>query len=76
MHLEAKSLKSELHDLAIRRLTRARETSTERIVTLISLWAREEERATACELSSLKMAMEALQKGLEALPVETIVYRT
>ena len=37
-HLESKSIKSELHDLALRRLHRARETSTERVIELLKVW--------------------------------------
>jgi hypothetical protein len=37
-HLESKSIKSELHDLALRRLQRARETSTERVIDLLKVW--------------------------------------
>ena len=39
-HLESKALKTELHDLAVRRLTRARETSTERVIALMAVWAK------------------------------------
>ena len=37
-HLESKAIKAELHDLAIRRLLRARETSTERVIALLIVW--------------------------------------
>lgn len=37
-HLESKTIKAELHELAIRRLLRARETSTERVIDLLIFW--------------------------------------
>ena len=39
-HLESKALKQELHSLAMRRLTRSRETSTERVIALMTVWAK------------------------------------
>lgn len=39
-HLESKTLKGELHELSVRRLTRARETSTERVIALMAVWAK------------------------------------
>ncbi len=48
-HLESKTLKQELHALAMRRLARARETSTERAIALMTVWAKEEEGSTAAE---------------------------
>ena len=43
-HLESKAVKAELHDLAIRRLLRARETSTERVIDLLSFWMKGEKQ--------------------------------
>lgn len=64
MHLESKTLKTELHELAIRRLARARETSTERVVTLMSIWAKEEETSATSELKSLAEAIAQLEKAV------------
>ena len=51
-HLESKTLKGELHDLAVRRLTRARETSTERVIALMALWSKGEHTICVSELIS------------------------
>lgn len=40
VHLESKNVKAALHDLALRRLLRARETSTERAINLIRVLAK------------------------------------
>ena len=39
-HLASKTLKSELHKLANKRLGRAQEVSTERVIAIMSLWAK------------------------------------
>jgi hypothetical protein len=62
VHFESKSIKAEIHALAVRRLTRARETSTERAIALMSIWAKEEESMAATELKSLGEAMSALER--------------
>lgn len=41
-HLTSKTLKSELHKLANRRFGRAQEVSTERVIAIMSLWAKRE----------------------------------
>jgi len=61
-HLDSKSLKSDLHDLAVRRLMRARESSTERVTTIMSLWAKEEEVQATEELKALGEAMATLER--------------
>lgn len=48
-HLESKILKQDLHTLAMRRLVRARETSTERAIALMTVWAKEEEGSASTE---------------------------
>ena len=76
IHLESKALKSELHELAQRRLTRARESSTERVVTLISLWAKEEESSTTAELQALGNAISSLERAVGSVgKIDAIVYR-
>ena len=61
-HLESKALKTELHDLAVRRLTRAREASTERAIAIMSLWAKEEEIQATEELKAVGEAMATLER--------------
>ena len=39
-HLTSKTLKSDLHKLANRRFGRAQEVSTERVIAVMSLWAK------------------------------------
>ena len=53
-HLESKALKQELHTLAMRRLTRARETSTERAIALMTVWSKEEEGSASSEQEILR----------------------
>lgn len=73
MHLESKNLKAELHDLAMRRLTRAREASTEKIVTILTLWAKEEENAATSDLKALAEAMAALERAVGSESFEPLV---
>ncbi|GKY97757.1 hypothetical protein MPSEU_000733900 [Mayamaea pseudoterrestris] len=75
VHLGAKKIKAELHDLAIRSLTRSREGSTERIVGLISIWAEEEGRSATTELTALKAVMDVMLQQMSALSVEAMIYR-
>jgi hypothetical protein len=69
-HLESKNIKAALHSLAVRRLTRAREASTERAITLISLWAKEEESSTTAELKALSEAMTSLETDISKAKLE------
>lgn len=39
-HLASKTLKSDLHKLANKRFGRAQEVSTERVIAIMSLWAK------------------------------------
>lgn len=64
-HLESKALKQELHTLAMRRLARARETSTERAIALITVWAKEEEGSTSSEQSILEESLLLLHESLK-----------
>ena len=52
-HLESKNVKAELHALALRRLLRARETSTQRVIDLLKFWMTEEETACISEQKAL-----------------------
>lgn len=63
-HLESKILKTLLHNLAMRRLTRARETSTERIAAILELWTKEEEINATEEIKVLGEAMSILEKSV------------
>lgn len=63
-HLESKNLKAALHDLAMRRLQRAKESSTERVVNLVTLWAKEEELNSAEEIKSLGSAIANLEQAV------------
>jgi len=56
-HLESKALKQDLHTLAMRRLARARETSTERAIALMTVWSKEEEGSTSAEQGILEELM-------------------
>jgi hypothetical protein len=49
-HLESKAIKAELHELALRRLLRARETSTERVLALLKFWMKGEHQNTELSL--------------------------
>jgi hypothetical protein len=74
-HLESKNLKTSLHELAMRRLMRARETSTERAITIMALWAKEEEINATEEIKALGEAMSALERSVCQEDVERIAYR-
>jgi hypothetical protein len=63
-HLESKNVKAKLHELALRRLLRARETSTERVISLLKFWTKGEESSCISELNALGETMEVLAKSL------------
>jgi hypothetical protein len=69
-HLESKALKQDLHNLAMRRLTRARETSTERVIALMTVWSKEEEGSTATEEAILKEMILLLQESVKKTDFE------
>mmetsp|Transcript_31429 Transcript_31429/g.75794 ORF Transcript_31429/g.75794 Transcript_31429/m.75794 type:complete len:480 (-) Transcript_31429:278-1717(-) len=60
-HLESKTLKQELSALSMRRLTRAKEISTERVIALMTIWSKEEESSSREE----KMALKTFAQSLE-----------
>ena len=64
-HLESKIMKQELHTLAMRRLARARETSTERAIALMTVWAKEEEGSTCMEQGIIEELMLILNESLK-----------
>jgi hypothetical protein len=47
-HLASKVLKTDLHKLANRRLGRAQDVATERVIAIVSLWAK---RKYSCDVS-------------------------
>jgi len=75
LHLESKNLKAELHDLAIRRLMRTREASTQRVVGILSLWTKEEENAATSELKALGAAMAELERSVGNVSIDSLLYR-
>jgi len=64
-HLESKALKQELHALAMRRLVRARETSTERAIALMTVWSKEEEGSTRTEKEILEDLTLLVQESIK-----------
>jgi len=64
-HLESKALKQELHALAMRRLVRARETSTERAIALMTIWSKEEEGSTRTEKEILEDLTLLVQESIK-----------
>ena len=61
-HLESKAVKSALHSLAVRRLVRARELSTERATTIVEIWSKEEELNAQQEVTILAKALSQLEQ--------------
>lgn len=64
-HLESKILKQDLHKLAMRRLARARETSTERAIALMTVWAKEEEGSSSTEEGIVEELILLLQESVK-----------
>jgi len=64
-HLESKIMKQELHTLAMRRLARARETSTERAIALMTVWAKEEGGSTYIEQGIIEEVMHLLNESVK-----------
>ena len=69
-HLESKKLKDELHALAMRRLNRAREASTERVIALMTVWAKEEEGASKTETALMEDLMILVERSLSKEDLE------
>jgi len=72
-HLESKLLKQELHTLAMRRLARARETSTERAIALMTVWSKEEEGYAFTEQGILEELTFLVQKSVKEDELATYV---
>ncbi|CAJ1951142.1 unnamed protein product [Cylindrotheca closterium] len=60
-HLESKTLKQELSVLSMRRLTRSKEISTERVIALMTIWSKEEESSSR----EAKIALKNFAQSLE-----------
>jgi hypothetical protein len=74
-HLASKEIKAELHELAVRRLIRSREASTEKVVLLIGCLSREVESTSTQELKALGEAMAALERSIDKEDFDTVVYK-
>jgi len=65
-HLTSKTLKSELHKLANRRFGRAQEVSTERVIAIMSLWAKHEESVAIEEVKALGAAIQEVEHSVQS----------
>ena len=65
-HLESKTLKQDLHTLAMRRLARARETSTERAIALMTVWAKEDEGSSSAEEGMIEELILLLHESVKS----------
>jgi hypothetical protein len=63
-HLESKKLKEDLHTLGMRRLSRSQETSTERVIALMTVWSKEEDEQANTELMLLHELLRCLERSL------------
>jgi len=69
-HLASKTLKSDLHKLANRRFGRAQEVSTERVIAVISLWAKHEESVAMEEVQALSEVIREVELSIQSTDVE------
>lgn len=69
-HLASKTLKSDLHKLANRRFGRAQEVSTERVIAVISLWAKHEESVAMEEVQALSEIIREVELSIQSTDVE------
>lgn len=58
-HLASKVLKTDLHKLANRRLGRAQDVATERVIAIVSLWAK---RKYSCDVSIIILVFRSGQE--------------
>jgi hypothetical protein len=65
IHLVSKSLKNEISALATRRFLRLRETSTERVIGLLTVWAQNEEDAASAEIKALGEVIAEVERQFE-----------
>mmetsp|Transcript_3214 Transcript_3214/g.4705 ORF Transcript_3214/g.4705 Transcript_3214/m.4705 type:complete len:670 (-) Transcript_3214:162-2171(-) len=68
-HLVSKTLKTQLGELALRRFQRARETSMDRIVHILTAWSNYEEVTASKELKALTRAMDEVERSLKYINV-------
>lgn len=64
-HLASKMLKSDLHRLANRRFGRAQEVSTERVIAIMSLWAKHEESVAIEEVTALGEVVQEVELSIQ-----------
>jgi len=69
-HLASKTLKTDLHKLANRRLGRAQDVATERVIGIVSLWAKHEESVAMEEVKALGKAVQEVELSIEASDVD------
>ncbi|GAX23776.1 hypothetical protein FisN_12Hh354 [Fistulifera solaris] len=74
-HLASKEIKAELHELAVRRLVRSREASTEKVISLIGCLSREIEITSTQELKAIGEAMAVLERSIDKEDFDTVVYK-
>ncbi|KAL7537301.1 hypothetical protein ACHAXR_007721 [Thalassiosira sp. AJA248-18] len=72
-HLASKTLKSDLHKLANRRFGRAQEVSTERVIAVMSLWAKHEESVAMEEVEALGEAVQEVELSLQSVDVDAVL---
>ena len=69
-HLASKTLKSDLHKHANRRFARAQEVSTERVIAVMSLWAKHEESVAMEEVKAIGEAVSEVELSLQMADIE------
>jgi len=69
-HLMSKTLKSDIQDLAARRLERLKECAVDQIVELIRLWAQHEDRATTTELRVALEVTKEIEQAIRKADIE------
>ncbi|KAL9181253.1 hypothetical protein ACHAXT_010058 [Thalassiosira profunda] len=69
-HLASKTLKSDLHKHANRRFARAQEVSTERVIAVMSLWAKHEESVATEEVKAIGEAVSEVELSLQMADIE------
>ena len=69
-HLASKTLKSDLHKHANRRFARAQEVSTERVIAVMSLWAKHEESVATEEVKAIGFAVSEVELSLQMADIE------
>ena len=69
IHLVSKNLKADIFDLAARRFVRVRETALERVVQLMTTWAKYEEKCTSLEIKAAGNVIEEVERTLKWIDV-------